>query len=181
MTAKQKGLLNITIIIGVIIAVGIASYFVLTERAYSPFPASPSNPTTSTPATSAQIPETNSGESTAYKDVQYFFDNINSFNEDLSRLGISESVSIRGKLIEVESQVQCIKAPCYPVKKHFALQDINNESYKIVIYQVNPLAQNLETGRTYILKGILKKDVDFGKKMVYISNFEPEEVIKIIQ
>ena len=130
--------------------------------------------------TPIQPPTINSGVSTVYKDVKYFFDNIGSFNENLSRSGISESVFIRGKLIEVELQGQCFQAPCLPVK-HFALQDINNESYNIRIYQVNPLAQKLEIGRIYILKGILKKDVDFGKKIVYIHNFEPEEVIKATQ
>lgn len=176
---SQKGFINIAII-GIIIVVGIAGYFVLTQRASSPLQMSTSNPPTSAATTPIQMPETNSETSTAYKDVKYFFDNIDSFHENLSRSGISESVFIRGRLIEIEFPVQCIKAPCLPVK-HFALQDINNESYKIKIYQVNPLAQKLEIGRIYILKGILKKDVDFGRKIVYINNFEPEEIIKTIQ
>ncbi len=166
----------IVIIIGIVVIAGIAGYFTLSQRTTTS-PAQTPIPTSPTPT---QTPETNSGGNTAYKDVRYFFDNIDSFNENLPRSGISELVFIRGKLIEVEFQVQCIKAPCLPVK-HFALQDINNESYKIVIYQVNPLAQKLETGRIYIFKGTLKKDVDFGRKIVYINNFEPEEVIKTIQ
>ena len=173
---NQKGFVSIALIVLVVVFAGVAGYFALNNRSTTSTP----TPPTSTSVKPTQMPEINSGVGTAYKDVKYFFDNIGSFNENLSRSGISESVFIRGKLIEVELQGQCFQAPCLPVK-HFALQDINNESYNIRIYQVNPLAQKLEIGRIYILKGILKKDVDFGKKIVYIHNFEPEEVIKATQ
>jgi len=173
---NQKGFVSIALIVLVVVFAGVAGYFALNNRSTTSTP----TPPTSTSVKPTQMPEINSGVGTAYKDVKYFFDNIDSFNENLSRSGISESVFIKGKLVEVEFQVQCIKAPCLPVK-HFALQDISSERYKIVIYQVNPLAQKLEVGRIYILKGILKKDVDFGRKVVYINNFELEEVIKANQ
>lgn len=114
-----------------------------------------------------------------YKDVRYFFDNIEAFDESLPKSGISESVTIRGRIIETEFLVVCKTAPCPPVK-HFALQDINDKEYKIIIYQVNPLIQQLKIGKTYILKGKLEKDIDFGRKIVYISNFDVQEIIKVL-
>ncbi len=111
------------------------------------------------------------------RNVKYFFDNIEQFNENLPRAGISEEVIIKGKLIEEEVEVLCVTEPCLSVKK-FALQDINDENYKITIFETNQILQQLEIGKVYILKGILEKDVDFGRKIVYISNFKPVEVVK---
>lgn len=110
------------------------------------------------------------------KDVKYYFDNIESFDENLSR-GIYQEVIIKGTLIEAEFKAQCKKSPCPPVK-HFALQDIKNENYKIVIYQTNLLVQQLEIGKVYTLKGVLEKGVDLGRKVVDISDFKPKEIIE---
>ena len=119
----------------------------------------------------------NAEKSIEIKGVKYYFDNIESFNKNLSSRGISQKVIIKGKLLEVEVQAVCIKSPCPPVKQ-LVLQDINDEHYKISIYQVNRFAQQLEEGKIYAFKGILEKDVDWGRKIVYISNFKPQEIIE---
>ena len=111
------------------------------------------------------------------KNVKYYFDNIEPFSENLSYEGISQEVIIKGKLLEVEVQAVCINSPCPPVKQ-LVLQDINDKHYTITIYQINPLAQQLEKGNIYALKGMLEKDIDRGRKIVYITNFKPQEIIE---
>lgn len=110
-------------------------------------------------------------------DVKYYFDNIEAFNPNISRNGIEQEVAIRGLLTKVKAITLCKKAPCNQVK-HFALQDINNTNYHIIIYEVNPLLQQLEIGKIYVLQGILEKDVDFGRQTVYISNFKPQKILE---
>lgn len=112
-----------------------------------------------------------------YHDVKYFFDTLEPFSESIPRSGITREVVIRGKIIQKEAKVLCIKAPCNPIKV-FVFEDINNINYSIGIYETNSLLSKLVIDGVYILKGELQIDADFGLKTVHINDFKPTEIVR---
>ena len=123
----------------------------------------------------------------AYHDVKYYFDNIEIFSRNTPLKEIeTQVVVIRGRLIEEEHVVQCVKSPCLS-PKYFYLQDISDENFKIFIYDVNDVAKQLKLDESYIIKGVLKKNLRMtvpfercNKDLCKfeISLFQPSEVIK---
>lgn len=99
-----------------------------------------------------------------------FGETVNTVKDCFDRMSndISQVVTIKGRFVEFELEAVCKQGPC-PSVTHFALEDLSDPKYKILIYQTDPLAQRLEKGKVYVLKGVLEKGV---------SNFKPQEIIK---
>src|SRR6267154_2418824 len=100
-----------------------------------------------------------------FHEVKYFFDNVEKFSSDIPRSGITEKVIVRGRFITYMPPVQCVKAPCPPVRA-FGLQDIDDENYRFHLFDGNKLLRRLKVGNVYVLAGLLEKSVDVGRRTV---------------
>ena len=87
----------------------------------------------------------------------------------------SQEAIIRGKIIIAEDKVFCKKGPCPPVK-YQAISDINYPNYRLRLG--NETNKDIIENKVYILKGLLWKSVDRGKKTVSIGAFVARELIK---
>lgn len=107
-------------------------------------------------------------------DVKYYFDNLETFNINLSD-SYSQDAIIKGVIISAEDKVVCKKAPC-PPDKYQALSDIHYPNFRLRIG--NETKKDLIENRIYILKGILWKSVDRGKQSVSLGAFVAREILK---
>jgi hypothetical protein len=110
--------------------------------------------------------------------VKYYYDTLEPYGPNTPREGFRRETIIRGRLIEVELPTQCKLPPC-PNVKAFALQDIDNADYKIVIRGSETITEQLKIGKIYTLKGTLLIDVDPGHGKIYISWFTPTSLISV--
>lgn len=110
-------------------------------------------------------------------DVKYFFDHTEPYRDDLPRAGLSETITVRGKLVSFEIKRRCKRGPC-PPGRGFGLRDVANKKYMLHILDTSPFLEQLKINRVYILSGVLEKNVDFRRKKVSIFNFKPEKKIK---
>jgi|SRR3989344_5451719 len=123
----------------------------------------------------------------SFQDVKYYFDTL-TFESVSSQIPnysggnetVSQTETIRGKVIKVDIPLYCIKAPC-PPEKGFALEDVNQSYYKIKEYKIimapHPLVDNKLLNKICIIKGDLKIGVYSNSKSIFISQLTPQEVV----
>src|SRR5438477_6681919 len=103
-----------------------------------------------------------------FHDVKYFFDNLETFRNDITRSGITEKVAVRGRVVTYMLPVRCVKGPCPPVKGIF-FQDVDDENYRFPIFGGNNLLRRLKIGNVYVLDGMLEQAArhSFGADYLY--------------
>ncbi len=86
-------------------------------------------------------------------DVKYYFDTIEKFDTQNPNPSLSKKVTVKGKAIKKADSVACLVPPCSNPTATY-LEDINNSSYKIYLYN-NEISKKLDDGKMYIVYGEL--------------------------